>query len=101
MGAVKESDSDGGNSGGHRAGYDAFMTGFSFSTFLVHQTKLPPSPVDFWPASIRSESLANRIYLVSKDFPLLVQKSAFSKFSVQHDVKIKRLNLKSGDEDTE
>ena len=32
------------NSGGHRAGYDAFMTAFSFSTFLVHQTQLPANP---------------------------------------------------------
>ena len=81
------------NSGGHRAGYDAFMTAFSFSTFLVHQTQLPANPASFWPENIKTDKLVNRIYLVSKDFPLLVKKSAFSKCSVQHDVKMRRLGL--------
>lgn len=54
------------NSGGHRAGYDAFMTGFAFSTFLVHQTQIPRNPGDFCPVSIRSEQLVNRIYLTCK-----------------------------------
>jgi hypothetical protein len=48
------------NSGGHRAGYDAFMTGFAFVTFLVHQTQLPRNPASFLPDSIRAERLANR-----------------------------------------
>jgi len=81
------------NSGGHRAGYDAFMTAFSFSTFLVHQTQLPANPATFWPENIKTDKLVNRIYLVSKDFPLLVQKSAFSKCSVQHDAKMRRLGM--------
>jgi len=81
------------NSGGHRAGYDSFMTAFSFSTFLVHQTQLPAVPENFCPSGIKAEKLANRIYLVSKDFPMLVQKSAFSKCSVQHDIKMRKLGL--------
>jgi len=81
------------NSGGHRAGYDAFMTAFSFSTFLVHQTQLPAVPDSFWPAGIKADKLANKIYLVCKNFPLLVQKSAFAKCSVQHDVKMRKLGL--------
>jgi len=48
------------NSGGHRAGYDAFMTGFAFVTFLVHQTQLPRNPASFLPDIIRAERLANR-----------------------------------------
>jgi len=80
-------------SGGHRAGYDAFMTAFAFSTFLVHQVQLPAAPPSFWPSDIHAEKLANRIYLVSKDFPLLMQKSAFAKCSVQHDAKMKRLGM--------
>ena len=78
--------------GGHRAGFDAFMTGFSLATFLVHQTKLPRNPPDFMPESINSGSLVNRVYLVSKDFPMLVQPSAFSKRSLQHDIKMKKLS---------
>jgi len=83
------------NSCGHRAGYDAFMTAFSFSTFLVHQTQLPPKPDTFQPSGIKAEKLANRVYLVSKDFPLLLHKSNFAKCSVEHDAKMRRLNLRS------
>merc|ERR1712200_222585 len=74
------------SAGGHRAGFDAFMTGFSLATFLVHQTKLPRNPSDFMPENINSGSLVNRVYLVSKDFPMLIQSSAFSKRSLQHDI---------------
>jgi len=86
------------NSGGHRAGYDAFMTAFSFSTFLVHQTQLPATPTSFRPEIIKADKLVNRIYLVCKDFPLLVQKSAFAKCSVQHDAKMRRLGLYTSDQ---
>ena len=82
--------------GGHRAGYDAFMTGFSFTTFLVHHTQLPaalPSCDSWAAANLNTEKIVNRIYLVSKDFPLLLQKSSFAKCSVQHDIKMKRLGL--------
>ena len=90
--AVKENAGVNLSAGGHRAGFDAFMTGFSLATFLVHQTKLPRNPPDFMPESINSGSLVNRVYLVSKDFPMLVQPSAFSKRSLQHDIKIKKLS---------
>ncbi len=75
------------------------MTGFAFSTFLVHQTKLPHLPEDWRPESLGSQDLANRVYLVSKDFPLLVQRSAFSRCSVQHDIKIKKLEETPSAED--
>ena len=91
--AVKASAGVSLSAGGHRAGFDAFMTGFSLATFLVHQTKLPRNPTDFMPESINSGSLVNRVYLVSKDFPMLVQPSAFSKRSLQHDIKMKKLSL--------
>jgi len=83
------------SAGGHRAGFDAFMTGFSLATFLVHQTKLPRNPSDFMPENINSGSLVNRVYLVSKDFPMLIQSSAFSKRSLQHDIKMKKLSIPS------
>ena len=79
--------------GGHRAGYDAFMTGFSFTTFLVHHVQIPSSPQDWSPSSIKTEKIVNRIYLVCKDFPLLMQKSSFAKCSVQHDLKMRKLGL--------
>jgi len=79
--------------GGHRAGYDAFMTGFAFATFLVHQTQLPVDPPDFKPKTICADKLVNKIYLVGKEFPLLLQKSSFAKNSVQHDAKMRKLGL--------
>jgi len=81
------------NSGGHRAGFDAFMTGFAFTTFLVHQTQIPLHPTSFEPSSLRTEAIVNRIYLVCKDFPMLLNKSAFAKSSLEHFNKMRRLKL--------
>merc|ERR1719300_86332 len=83
--------------GGHRAGYDAFMTGFSLATFLVHHTQIPVSPQSWLAPDLKTEKIVNKIYLVSKDFPLLLQKSAFAKCSIQHDSKMKRLGLIESD----
>ena len=55
------------NLGGHRAGFDAFMTGFAFTTFLVHQTQIPLAPASFAAGDIKAEHLVNRIYLVCKE----------------------------------
>jgi len=81
------------NSGGHRAGFDAFMTGFAFTTFLVHQTQIPHRPADFSAAEIKTDNMVNRVYLVCKDFPMLVLKSAFAKCSGEHDKKLRKLGL--------
>ena len=69
------------------------MTGFAFATFLVHQTQLPRNPAHFLPEEIKADRLVNRIYLVAKDFPLLVQRSAYAKCSGEHDAKMRRLKL--------
>jgi len=97
---VPDSDKPPVNSGGHRAGFDAFMTGFALTTFLVHQTQIPEHPTDFSPASLNTQSLVNRIYLVCKDFPMLLAKSSFSKSSLEHYNKMIKLNLiqKSSDD---
>eukprot|EP00095_Tigriopus_kingsejongensis_P012370 maker-scaffold190_size271632-snap-gene-0.22 protein:Tk12370 transcript:maker-scaffold190_size271632-snap-gene-0.22-mRNA-1 annotation:"hypothetical protein BRAFLDRAFT_287482" len=68
----------------HRAGFDAFMTGFAFSTFLVHFTKMGKKPESFSPEGISTEAFVNKLYLVSKDFPLNVMKSSFAKYSIGH-----------------
>ena len=83
------------NCGGHRAGYDAFMTGFSFATFLVHSALINPEDgVKSEPISrllgvpVRPDfsdlRIANRIYLVCKDIPFIVRKSAYCKISLGH-----------------
>ena len=81
------------NSGGHRAGFDAFMTGFTFVSYLVHQTAIPLQPADFLPATLRTDAIVNRIYLMCKDFPMLMQKSAFSRCSAEHEKKMRKLRL--------
>lgn len=77
--------------GGHRAGFDAFMTGFTFATILVHHTKMPVRPESFSPADIGADKIVNKIYLVSKDYPLLLHKSKFAKYSGGHVEKFKKI----------
>jgi len=83
------------NCEGHRAGFDAFMTGFSFATFIVHSALINPDDVSKSEAisrllnvPLRPEfsdlNIANRIYLVCKDIPFMVRKSAYSKNSLGH-----------------
>ena len=69
------------------------MTGFAFTTFLVHQTQIPHRPADFSAAEIKTDNMVNRVYLVCKDFPMLVLKSAFAKCSGEHDKKLRKLGL--------
>ena len=92
------------NCGGHRAGFDAFMTGFSFATFIVHSTLMDqdcqqseaisrllgvPVKPDFSDLNI-----VNRIYLVCKDIPFMIRKSAFSRNSIGHSEKYNFINSK-------
>jgi target of EGR1 protein 1 len=83
------------NCGGHRAGYDAFMTGFSFATFIVHSALINPEegaqsePISkLLGVPVRPDfsdlRIANRIYLVCKDIPFIVRKSAYCKISLGH-----------------
>ncbi|KAG0258272.1 Target of EGR1, member 1 (Nuclear) [Mortierella polycephala] len=58
----------------HSAYFDAFMTGSIFSHQL-NQHK---------PEEIETQA-KNRIYLIGKSFPLIVEKSAFAKFSPSHE----------------
>eukprot|EP01147_Barroeca_monosierra_P001605 gene1605-4742_t len=60
------------SSQGHRAGYDAFMTGYVFACYnhLISKTQI--------------EDATNKLYLSGKPRPLLVHKSAYAKFSPTH-----------------
>ncbi|KAF9186163.1 Target of EGR1, member 1 (Nuclear) [Haplosporangium sp. Z 11] len=58
----------------HSAYFDAFMTGSIFSHQL-NQHK---------PEEVEAQA-KNRIYLIGKSFPLIVEKSAFAKFSPSHE----------------
>jgi hypothetical protein len=78
------------------------MTGFSFITFLTYKNvakvkagedaakskflaDLPVHP------DLSDNRIANKIYLVCKDIPLLINKSNFAKNSISHAEKIVRL----------
>ena len=75
--------------GAHRAGFDAFMTGFIFAAHLASKDK--DTTGDFLPDSLGTSEVANRIYLACKDFPLLLRRSAFAKNSQSHHTKYQRL----------
>ena len=64
----------------HRAGLDAFMTGFSMAAFLARKEK-----------NDAASEHANKVYLVCKDFPLLIKKSAFANVSTSHYAKFEKL----------
>ncbi|KAF9572122.1 Target of EGR1, member 1 (Nuclear) [Mortierella alpina] len=59
----------------HSAYYDAFMTG----TVFAHQLN------QHKPEEIEAQA-KNKIYLIGKSFPLMVEKSAFAKFSPSHEL---------------
>lgn len=67
--------------GGHRAGYDAFMTGFIYAVYRT-EGNMWKDKTDEW---------KNKLYLGGKDYPLSVSKSSFSKNSKQHLEKIKKI----------
>ncbi|KAF9948436.1 Target of EGR1, member 1 (Nuclear) [Mortierella alpina] len=58
----------------HSAYYDAFMTG----TVFAHQLN------EHKPDEIEAQA-KNKIYLIGKSFPLMVEKSAFAKYSPGHE----------------
>ncbi|KAF0449770.1 ribonuclease CAF1 [Gigaspora margarita] len=64
----------------HSAHFDAYMTGFIFARQLMKYTS----------ATVMNE-YKNKLYLISKNIPLLVEKSQFSKTSIGHQEKQKSL----------
>lgn len=77
---------------GHRAGHDAFMTGFCFSSFVAQNLSHRLNELEKMPCWTEVVTEArNRICLSGKDFPLLIQKSGFAKCSKGHLEKYSRL----------
>ena len=66
--------------GGHRAGYDAFMTGLIYAVYLTTMEEVERDrKVGEW---------KNKLYLSGKDYPLSVSKSNFVKQTKEHLEKI-------------
>lgn len=74
--------------GGHRAGYDAFMTGFIFAFYLARSRQ----EKDFG----SFEEWKNKLYLVGKDYPLSIAKSSFTKQSKLHQDKLSSIQRLTG-----
>eukprot|EP00062_Callorhinchus_milii_P014529 gi/632963806/ref/XP_007898088.1/ PREDICTED: target of EGR1 protein 1 [Callorhinchus milii] len=76
--------------GTHRAGFDAFMTGFIMAYTLMwkkgdseHDSDCDGTKIDMW-----LPDLLNKLYLSGKSIPLQICKSSFSKSSKAHQAKI-------------
>lgn len=75
-------------SGIHRSGFDAFMTGFCFVSFLSckSQTKPDQSFLNFKKLGLKSS--LNRVYLIGKNVPLTVRRSVYAKPTVFSETKL-------------
>lgn len=60
---------------GHRAGFDAFMTGYCFAFYRTCLNK---------PNQMVIQDSRNKVYLTAKDMPLTIMKSHFVKTSTNH-----------------
>lgn len=69
--------------GTHRAGFDAFMTGFIMAYILKWKNSENSTAMDPWLPDCH-----NKLYLSGKSIPLQICKSSFSKSSKAHKVKI-------------
>lgn len=78
-------------SNGHRAGCDAFMTGFAMACFLTNHGRFPQDVGTFKPTDTGTEEMINKVFLSGKDVPLVIQKSAFNKSSKSHQEKMQKL----------
>lgn len=79
--------------GSHRAGFDAFMTGFAMAYVISKQGHFPSNEqtekkhLEMF--GLNGE--ANKLFLSGKNIPMLVTKSSFAKPSQAHKEKMKRL----------
>lgn len=74
----------------HRAGFDAFMTGYAFATFVLSYAKHRPSG-NLDAEELGLNELVNRLCLSGKTVPLLIRESNFTKHSAKHVEKFKAL----------
>ena len=74
---------------GHRAGFDAFMTGFILTSLLCDRGLFDKSQstIDF----SQLTDVLNNVYLSGKDIPLQVRKGSFAKTSKNHEEKRSRI----------
>ncbi len=79
--------------GGHRAGFDAFMTGFVFCHFVAKFGRFRDLPSRPQMSDLGMQDFQNKITLSGKDIPLQIMKSNFAKTSKEHSDKIAKLKI--------
>ena len=80
---------------GHRAGFDAFMTGFVFAHFIATHGDFKVLPQYPKLSDFGMQDYQNRIVLSGKDIPLQIIKSNFAKNSKEHTEKIGAIKSKA------
>ena len=80
---------------GHRAGFDAFMTGFVFAHFIATHGDFKVLPQYPKLSDLGMQDYQNRIVLSGKDIPLQIIKSNFAKNSKEHTEKIGAIKSKA------
>jgi len=86
------------NTHGHRAGYDAFMTAFSFACMMAQQQHQQEQQQQ----QQRQQSgdsfhglsdFRNKLFLSRKEFQLTISKSSFGRVSKEHQKKMEKMKL--------
>ena len=83
---------------GHRAGFDAFMTAYSFAVYLCKRKRMKCSNTDQEAVEekaasylVEMESIKNKIVMSGRPAPLLIAKSHFAKTSHGHQLRMTEL----------
>ena len=95
--SVESSNSRRTKQGVHRAGYDAFMTGYCLAFYIAINSK--PRINSSLTLSHRNSCISqivNNIYLTAKDQSLRITASSFAKTSVNHKNKILKIRSING-----
>lgn len=73
---------------GHRAGYDAFMTGFIFASIVSEKGLWTSKDALFTPSNIGLTDQVNKVYLMGKNIPFLIRTGTYASKSSKHCNKI-------------
>ncbi|XP_045585446.1 target of EGR1 protein 1 [Procambarus clarkii] len=73
---------------GHRAGFDAFMTGYIFAAHISEVNKLTSKSEGFTADNIGMSEQVNKVYLMGKQIPFLIRTGMYANMSANHTSKI-------------
>ena len=77
---------------GHSAGYDAFMTGYVFSSYVSFQQSNLQNVSTFSASNISMIDHVNKVYLMSKNIPLTIKSNMYSKVSTNCSRKLLKIH---------